>query len=180
MARGGKREGSGRKPTGKVAMLVRVQPEVRARLERAAKRAGRTLSHEAELALADVLIKPQADPATRALCYLITRIPMIAKTAELAASAPEFNWRNNRFDFEVFRYALVKVLDALAPALPVEKSRYLYDDNPEAMGGGIATMIVGALKVDPNLFYAIGDARGADRKSAAYAMPQAARDLKTG
>ena len=61
MARGGARKGSGRKSTGKVAMLVRVKPEVRARLERDAKRAKRSLSHEVELQLDALSAAPRPD-----------------------------------------------------------------------------------------------------------------------
>ena len=67
MARGGARKGSGRKSTGKVAMLVRVKPEVRARLERDAKRAKRSLSHEVELQLDALSAAPRPNAQMRAM-----------------------------------------------------------------------------------------------------------------
>ena len=114
MARGGARKGSGRKSTGKVAMLVRVKPEVRARLERDAKREKRSLSHEVEIQLDALSAAPRPDAQMRGLCYLVTQIAEIAETFDRSAD-PEFSWRDNRFDFEAFKYALLQVLDQLAP-----------------------------------------------------------------
>src|SRR5262249_29885841 len=92
MPRGGKRKGAGRKATGKVAMLIRVRPEVRRRLERSAKRARRTLSAEAERHLADVLrVAPPADEPTRALCFLINAAVKFARGIEVK-DGHKFNW----------------------------------------------------------------------------------------
>jgi hypothetical protein len=180
MARGGKRKGAGRKPTGKVAMLVRVSPEIRTRLERDAKRAGRSLSHEAEVHLADALRASQrADKQTQALSYLIAQMVLFAQTVERAAGPPEFSWRDDRFDFEAFKYALMLVLDHLAPAGAVESSRYPTEQTqtPKDMGGLMAAMVIFPLMSDGARLAAIGDRRGAPRGSYFYAFPQAARDL---
>jgi hypothetical protein len=121
MARGGKRRGAGRKPIGraKVAMLVRVSPDVRKRLERDAKRARRSLSREVELQLNDALrVAERGDPPTRALCYLIVHI---VSMADSWMAHSECNWRTNRFDFEVFKSAVSQLLNALAPAGALDK-----------------------------------------------------------
>jgi hypothetical protein len=158
-------------------MLVRVSPDVRRRLERDAKRARRSLSSEVERQLTDALrAAPPADPPTRALCYLIARIPMMARTVERIAP-PEFNWRFNRFDYVAFKHAIDLILDRLAPPGPVEKNRYLNEDTPEGLGDGFAAFIFRALTFDPETFYSHGLAEDAPHGSAYYAIPQAARDL---
>jgi hypothetical protein len=93
-------------------MLVRVSPELRRRLERDAKRARRSLSSEVERQLTDALRASRlGDRRTRALCYLITTV------AELAQ--PEgFDWRAHRFDFEILKSAIDRLLNVLAPAGP--------------------------------------------------------------
>ena len=176
MARGGARKGSGRKSTGKVAMLVRVKPEVRARLERDAKRAKRSLSHEVELQLDALSAAPRPDAHTRGLCYLVTQITEIGQAYDRAAD-PEFSWRDNRFDFEAFKYALLQVLDQLAPTAPVGDSRYPMEPTPERMGHVIASLIRLNLTAKPDEQRARGDRRGAGRGSLFYAFPQVARDL---
>ena len=140
MARGGARKGSGRKSTGKVAMLVRVKPEVRARLERDAKRAKRSLSHEVEIQLDALSAAPRPDAQMRGLCYLVTQIAEIGQAFDRSAD-PEFSWRDNRFDFEAFKYALLQVLDQLAPTGPAGDSRYPMEPTPERMGRVIAWLI---------------------------------------
>ena len=191
MAKGGKRKGSGRKATGKVAMLVRVAPETRTRLEREAKQKRQSLSAVAERHLTDALYGQPVDPQTRALCYLITRIPMIARTFARKADF-EFTWRTNRFDFEVLRYVVNYILDGLAPAGAVEGGRYggLNDymarvgidnphedeDSPTVLGNIIAGAIVASLALR-DVLYAEGERSGAASGSDYYALPQATRDL---
>src|ERR1700756_481138 len=128
MGRGGKRKGAGRKPTGrsKVAMLVRVDPEVRSGLDREAERTGQSLSAVAERYLAYGSRKAlSADPDTEGLCHLIRSISLFApslgysNTADSAAAdeqriddpgddivAHQFNWRTDPFDFAVFKSAI--------------------------------------------------------------------------
>jgi hypothetical protein len=193
MAKGGRRKGAGRKPTGKVAMLVRVSPEVRKRLERDAKRARRSLSSEIERQLTDALrAVPPVDPQTRALCYLITRIPRVARTF-LHTPDLGFRWRTDRFDFEVLKYVVNEILDHLAPTGAVERGRYgglndylarvgsieiphVDEDSPKGLGDVIAGTILAGLAM-PDLFYAEGERSNALTGSAYYAIPQAARDL---
>jgi hypothetical protein len=176
MARGGARKGSGRKSTGKVAMLVRVKPEVRARLERDAKRAKRSLSHEVELQLDALSAAPRPDAQMRGLCYLVTQIAEIGQTFDRSAD-PEFSWRDNRFDFEAFKYALLQVLDQLAPTGSAGDSRYPMEATPERMGLVIAWQIRVRLTADAAEQHVRGDRRGAGRGSLFYAFPQVARDL---
>src|SRR5262245_2030676 len=176
MAKGGRRKGAGRKPAGKVAMLVRVDPEVRARLERDAKRAGRSLSFEVELQLDAISAAPRADTHTRALCYLIAQVAKIAQTLEREAAAPQFSWRDNRFDFEAFKCAITQVLDRLAPNGEVGSSRYPTEQTPEELGRTAAALVF-ALLMSPDTLLAKAERGGARRGSLLYAYPQVARDL---
>jgi hypothetical protein len=175
MAKGGRRKGAGRKPAGKVAMLVRVAPEVRARLERDAKRANRSLSSEVELRLDAIGAAPRADTHTRALCYLIAQAAKIAQTLERTA-APEFSWRDNRFDFEAFKCAVTQILDRLAPAGEVGSSRYPIGQTPEEIGRTAAQLVFALLR-SPDTLHAMAEQRGARRGSLLNVYPQAARDL---
>jgi hypothetical protein len=176
--RGGKRKGAGRKPTGKVAMLVRVSPEVRERLDRDARRAGsKSLSSYVERQLADALrVVAPADKQTRALCYLITGAVECGRAIERAGE-PEFSWRGNRFDFEALKSAVIRILDGLAPAGTVESSRYPGEPTPEDMGRTMAMVPLSLLRMDKSILYAHGDRYGKERGSLFYAYPQAARDL---
>ncbi|SRR6266487_4185905 len=198
MARGGKRKGAGRKPTGKVAMLVRVRPEVRRRLERDAKRARRSLSSEVERQLEDAFrAVERADPPTRALCYLISQIPWMAdlisttqggksfisetEMGSYILTAPgvgirwePFNWRTNRLDFLIAKEAINRILDWLAPRGTIEGSE---GPTPEQIGGAVARALFGYLLARPDDLYTFGDKHWGPRGSLFYAMPQAARDL---
>jgi hypothetical protein len=178
MARGGKRSGAGRKPTGKVAMLVRVRPEVRARLERDAKETDRSLSAEIEFQL-EAAFRPvqPADAHTRALCYLITQIVHVAKTVE-RTRPPEFNWRANRFDFEAFKSAVIQIFDRLAPVRnEIGTSRYPSEENPQAMGRTLASIIFALLHTGGETLHTMGSVRGRKQGSLFYAFPQVQRDL---
>jgi hypothetical protein len=178
MAKGGKRKGSGRKPTGKVAMLARVSPEVRERLTREAKAAGRSLSATVENALDDHLRQAVDEPTTtRALCYLIRQIITIGQSLERADGAAKFNWRTNRFDFEVLKHAVVRVLDRLAPAGDAKAGRYLIEKTPEAVARVVASMVFALLATDAGRLRTIGNSFGRIRGSLYYAFPQAAHDL---
>jgi hypothetical protein len=179
MPRGGKRKGAGRKPTGKVAMLVRVDPSVRARLERDAKRAGRSLSNEAELALSDAFRAAEQPTAeTKALCYLIKQVVEAARNQERTAD-PEFSWRDNRFDFEAFRCAVIEVLDRLAPAGEVDgPSRYRGRRSAEEFGLLLAAIVLTHLTANTKRMIDVADRSKVSRGHRFYAFPQAARDLR--
>jgi hypothetical protein len=177
MAKGGKRKGAGRKPTGKVAMLVRVAPEVRARLERDAKRAGRSLSFVAEWHLSDAFRADSTldkDP-TRALYFLIKKLVAGAR-AEDTKNDHEFNWRTNRFDFEVFRSAVTQLLEWLTPADPIGENPYRNEESPEQMGHRIFDVMRSFL-VSHRQLSEMAEVGGKPSKSFYYAFPQAARDL---
>jgi hypothetical protein len=179
MARGGKQKGAGRKPIGsrRVAMLIRVGPEVRARLERDAKRAGHSLSREAEHLLEDALaVAPSADQQTRALAYLVQQIVGVGRSIE-RSDAPEFNWRENRFDFEALKCALALLMDRLAPPGGAGSSRYPLAQSPREMGRILASIVLAFLASGDKGLPSIGDRRGSTRGSLFYAYPQAARAL---
>jgi len=160
-------------------MLVRVDPTIRARLERDAKRAGRSLSSEAELALSDAF-RAAEEPAaeTRALCYLIKQVVEAARNQERTAD-PEFSWRENRFDFEAFRYAVIEVLDRLAPAGEVDgPSRYRRTRSAEDFGLLLAAIVLTHLTADTKRMIEVANRSGLPRGHHFYAFPQAARDLR--
>src|SRR5262245_22568936 len=113
MARGGKRTGSGRKPRGKVAMLVRVDPETRKAIEKDARMAGQSLSHVAEQCLRLGLRElRKGDDAMGALCYVIAQAADVAGTIRIQRGKSAFDWRSNPFVFRAFKFAVMKLLDA--------------------------------------------------------------------
>jgi hypothetical protein len=174
MAKGGKRKGSGRKPTGKVAMLVRMAPDVRARLERAAGLSGQSLSAAAEEHLNYALRSAAPlDKQTRALCFLIGSVTLFGRGL---GEERAFNWRERRFDFEALKCAVMEVLDRLAPAGPVGDSPYPKEATPEAAGHTLASMAIGMLHA-PDQLLAVGERQQKPMGSLYYAFPQAARDL---
>src|SRR5262249_10909348 len=171
MARGGRRKGSGRKPTGRrrVAMLIRVHPEVRRHLEHSAKRTRRTLSAEAEQHLADALrLAPPADEPTRALGFLINAAVKFARGIE-AKDGHEFNWRTSRFDFEALKAAVLEISDWLGPAGTPEESPYPREATPGQAGHTIASVAIGLLQ-SPNELHALGERRQATRGALFYSF----------
>jgi hypothetical protein len=159
-------------------MLVRVDPSVRTRLERDAKRAGRTLSRETELVLTDAFRGAEKTTAeTRALCYLIGQIVEAARNQERTAD-PEFNWRHNRFDFEALKCAVIEVLDRLAPAGEVDSpSRYQRWRSSEEFGRLLAAIVLSYLTTDSKQLIDLANLAGLPEGHRFYAFPQAARDL---
>jgi TraY domain len=173
--------GGGRKPRGvgpAVHFNTRIAPDVRRRLERDARRNGRSLSHEIEVRLTDSIREaPAADVQTRALCYLISQVAEIGRVVGLErSSGSEFNWRTNRFDFEAFRAAIAHLLDRLAPTGEIEASRYPLFETSEAMGRSIGSHAMAYLSSSDSLLKR-AEGRGAPTGSLLYAFPQAARDL---
>jgi len=174
--RGGKRSGSGRKPEGKVAMLVRVAPEIRARLDRDAKQANRSLSSQAEHALSDHF-RSSGDEPTRALCYLIQLLVTGARAEDTEdESNHEFSWRTNKFDFEVFKSAVTHLLEWLTPKDPVSTNPYRNEESPEQMGRRIFELTRMFL-VSHQQLIEMAEAGAKPGKSFYYAFPQAARAL---
>jgi TraY domain-containing protein len=175
--------GGGRKPRGEgpaVHFNTRIAPEIKRRLERDAKRSGRSLSREIELRLADAIKNaPEAGDQTRALAYLITQAARIAQTAERRPGTAPFDWRRNRFDFETFKTAVVHLLDRLAPAGMAGESTYADTtiETPEQMGRNFASIVLMFLGTDAAEMAARAESRGALSGSIFYAYPQAARDL---
>ena len=72
---------------------------------------------------------------------MIEQIDEIGKKLERSDDAPDFNWRENRFDFEAFKSAIVGILDWLSPKGPIGESRYPLARTPEEMGRIIASTV---------------------------------------
>jgi hypothetical protein len=195
---GGKRKGAGRKPTGKVPMLVRVDPEVRSSLDREAKRNRQSLSAVAERYLAYGSRKaPSADPDTEGLCHLIRSIGLFApglgysNTADSAAAdernindpgddivTHQFNWRTDPFDFAVFKLAVTRLLDSLAPKGDTGKSPYPGYSTPDEVARTLVALAEGLKRLPREVLLAHAQQR--DVGSMFHAFAQSARDLKAG
>lgn len=177
MAKGGKRPGAGRKSTGKVAMLVRVDPEVRGAIARAARRNGKSLSAQAEAIFLDVQNAMETtDELTRTLAYLATQTCAVLRGMDRAGGAA-FDWRNSRSDFDALRTALSHVLDRLAPDGAVESARYPQYESPAHAGRVAADVVLVLLAQDKANMRAMAEQRGAGTGSIFNAFPQAARTL---
>jgi hypothetical protein len=177
MAGGGPRKGAGRKSTGKakIVTMVRLAPDVRARLKRDAEQTGQSLSAviENHIAYASKAATP-ADKPSRALCYLIERMTIYGRglrISETDGHSYGFDWRTNRDDFEVFKLAVIQLLEKLAPKGAVGASPYpSYATHAEAARTLIAmvsipsdallTQAEGAKKPATSLYY--GQARAWD------------------
>lgn len=182
MARGGKRRGSGRKPkpagAKKVAVLVRVAPEIRHRLERDARRKKRSLSREIEIALADSIdVGWPADKQTKALTYVIHEVAKFLHVMERRAGSRQFDWRTNRFDFEAFKYAIMRLLDRLAPPGTAKGGHYVEYKTPKIAGKAAMDIVAGLMTVPAAKSYARAEHRGADKSNMFYGFPQAAEAL---
>jgi hypothetical protein len=116
--------GGGRKPSGEFAGLsapfnVRMPPWLRAQLQAAAKRGGRSMSQELISRLASSFSREREDardPAMRALCYLIAdTASSVSGLVRIEDGKPVHDWRTNPFMFEAFKLAVGYLLDALRP-----------------------------------------------------------------
>jgi hypothetical protein len=177
MARGGRRAGAGRKPTGKVAMLVRVSPKVRAAIAREAQRNGRSLSAQAEgILLEAALDKSRTERKSRALAYLIGQA---AKVMEVAGRNEDvaFDWRTSRFDFEALKAAIERLLERMRPERAVEASRYEQYPKPADLGRTAAEIALAMATLDKARAHEMAAYRDAGIGSAVYALPQVAEDL---
>lgn len=177
MARGGKRRGAGRptEPDAKVALLVRVRPETRRLIEKG--RGTRSLSAYAESLLLEAIHEPpKADRATHALMYLLGQAPVILRSAE-RLDGSDFDWRNNRTDFDALRSALLRVLDRFQPDGDFDAKRYALFESPEDAGRIVSSIIMTLLSNDAGESAASARARNAPAGSIYYAYPRAAQDL---
>lgn len=108
--------GGGRKPKGEFAGLasplsIRMPAEMRAQLEAAARRSGRSLSQELLTRLDGSMNKDRnkaVDPAMRALCFLMSSLAYLVHW-----NMP--NWRSDKFLFRAIKIAIGNLLDALEP-----------------------------------------------------------------
>ena len=177
MARGGRRPGAGRKPSGKVAMLVRVSPKVRAAVAREAQRNDRSLSAQAEAILLEAALeRSRTDRKSRALAYLITQA---AKVMEAAGRSEDvaFDWQTSRFDFEAFKAAIEHLLERMKPARAVEASRYEQYPKPAHLGRTAAEMVLAIATLDKARAHELAEYRNAAVGSVFYGLPQVAEDL---
>jgi hypothetical protein len=177
MARGGKRAGAGRKATGKVAMLVRVSPKVRAAVEREAQRHGRSLSAQAEAILLEAALeRSRADRKSRALGYLIAQV---GKVMEISGRNEDidFDWQASRFDFEALKVAIGRLMERMAPARAVEKARYEKYPTPAELGRDAAEIVLTIATLDKARAHEIAAYRDAPIDSPYYGLPQVAEDL---
>lgn len=164
-------------------MLVRVAPEVRARLEREAKQTGRSLSAVTEyyIAYASKAVTP-ADKPTRALCYFIERMTIYARglrtsdTEDAEHGAYGFNWRADPFDFAVLKSALTQLLDRWAPKGEIGSSPYPGYATPEEA----ARTLVALVNVPADDLFSYAEGAKKLTGSVYYGQAQAWRDLKLG
>ena len=182
LARGGKRKGAGRKPTGKakIVTMVRLSPDIRARLVRDGERTGKSLSAviEEHIAYASKAATP-ADKPTRAFCYLIERMTIYGRGLRISESdghSYHFNWRMNRDDFEVFKLAVLELLDKLAPKGAVGHSPYpSYATHEEA-----ARTLVAMVSIPSDALLAHAEGVQKPTTSLYYGQARAWDDLKMG
>lgn len=120
-----KRKRAGRKPQGEFSKLdspfsVRMPKSMRAELNAAAKKSGRTAGQELLGRLRNSFYRDRdksRDPALRALCFLIGELAEAAATpGPLPVDKLRPFWRTDPFLYRAFKLAVVKLLDALEPA----------------------------------------------------------------
>jgi len=185
MAHGGKRKGAGRKPLGKVPMLVRVSPEIRGAIERDAERSGQSLSAEAEAIFADALReRSRGDKQTRALAFLVSQV---CETLRLnSPRGVRFDWVRNRTDFEALRSALVLLLGRLAPEGEVEATRYETEgwgrrrdgvSSPDAFARFVVAIMFKLISVSEDVDVQARFRRRGNADVVLYAIPQVAKVL---
>jgi hypothetical protein len=180
MPRGGRRTGAGRKPSGKVALLVRVNPRIRGAIEREAERGGRSLSAQVEAMLIEAARDgSRAGRRSRALGYLVVQLCTVMQAAGRNASVA-FDWRNSRFDHAALRHAIDRLLARMAPAGGVEKRRYAQYATPEELGRTAAETVLALATLGKGRAYELAESRKAGIGSPFYGLPQVAEVLGLG
>ena len=113
--------GAGRKPQGEYAgksatFTTRIQPELRAALDKCAKRNDRSLSQEVEKRLRESFeVQGKMGPThIGALAWLVSQV---GQGVELMTGV---RWREDRFTSEAFRSAINILLDRLAPETEIK------------------------------------------------------------
>src|SRR5215208_4440886 len=112
--------GAGRKPQGEYAgksatFTTRIQPELRADLDKSAKRNKRSLSQEVERRLRESFEVPgkiARDFGPKHIAALAWLVSHVGQGVELMTGA---KWLEDRFTSEAFRSAINILLDGLAP-----------------------------------------------------------------
>jgi len=119
---GGKRARAGRKPGGEFRAMIttRITPEVRAGLEREARRSGHKLSREIELRLKQSLQSRDTAGLQREREHNRALGATAGKLAGQIESLTGKNWREDRFTYEALRTGLAALLARLAPLGIVE------------------------------------------------------------
>ena len=140
--------GAGRKPKGafsglKSPLSIRMQPEMRKRLESSAEENGWSLTQELLWRLQDSFDQDRnfssSDPAARALAFLFDEnLNFVCELCEIWWANDDRrcdNWHLDRFTFRMFRVALCKLLEALEPKgeirPPFDWKKFAEDMEPE-------------------------------------------------
>ncbi len=177
MGRGGVRAGAGRKASGKVAMLVRVNPKVRGAIEREAQRSGRSLSAQAEAILLEAALeRSRSERKSRALAYLVTQAGKVMEAAARNEGA-DFDWQRSRFDLEALQAAIARLLERMGPRGAAERSRYAQYPTPADLGRTAAETVLAIATLDKARAHELAALRNAPIGSPFYGLPQVAEDL---
>jgi hypothetical protein len=126
--------GGGRKPIGatpaRSLLTIRMPDDLRAALEAAAGKNGRSLTQELIRRLAGSLRRDQIDRHDRITGALGGLVSVVANSTPRPAGAVK--WHRDPFAFQVFRLSVAKVLDALQP--PGELRSPFADVKPDDPG----------------------------------------------
>lgn len=106
--------GGGRKPKGEIkgkdaAFSTRITAQTRRALEETAKRHGRSVSQEAEIALRTYLSKPAGESRNRALAFIIGHL------AEGIEATTGKSWRDDVFTGVALHFAIEMAMTYLVP-----------------------------------------------------------------
>ncbi len=117
MPKGGKRPGAGRKAskpgTARENFSTRITPELRTFLTRAAKRSGRSLSHEIERRLTESKSLEDWLKKNRGPRHIVGLAELVTHLARSVESLTGETWRNDAFTFSAMQMAIQRALRGL-------------------------------------------------------------------
>ena len=186
-------KGGGMKPRGDFAGLgppvsIRMPTDMRAQLESAARRSGKSVTQELLRRLNDSFRRDREkrghrDDASRALCYLLAELIELVNLNTVDNPKPSA-WRESPFAFRTIKLAFARLLDALEPKGKIKAPEGLTfgpaiiaGSSPDKMAENAAAVILYWLQKPPGLDSAEGQVFPRKIEQLDFGMKDANREL---
>jgi hypothetical protein len=186
--------GGGRKPQGDFSGLtkplsIRLPDDLRAELEAAAGKSGKSVTQELLRRLNDSFhrdVAKQRDPASYALCFVLAELISLVNWNTGGDDATPSDWRKNPFAFKTIRLAFDRLMATFEPRGKVKAPSplrlggsvgYVGGSTPKEMAENAAITMLFALRNRDDDEPAAGPVATPSRTRPDYRLDRASRDL---